>query len=170
MIIKLGENDFDQIYEIINDAAAAYKGIIPEDRWQDPYMSREELKKQIAEGVAFWGYKEDQKIIGVMGIQPKDDLTLIRHAYVRTIQRNRGIGALLLIHLSTIANTPLLIGTWATATWAISFYQKHGFLLLSPDHKNRLLKKYWSIPARQVETSVVLASPDWFKKFGTLEN
>ncbi len=139
----------------------AYRGIIPEDRWHEPYMSREELEKQIGEGVQFWGYTENGEIAGVMGIQFKGDVTLIRHAYTRTSNRSKGIGSKLLNHLRSVATTPLLIGTWADATWAVAFYQKHGFRLLTNQEKNKLLLKYWTIPPRQVETSVVLASPDW---------
>ena len=157
MISRCEQKDFNVIHEIINDGASAYKGIIPVDRWHEPYMSEEELKKQIAEGVQFWCYKDDNTILGVMGIQFKQDVTLIRHAYVRTIKRNKGIGGKLLKHLSEISTTPVLIGTWADATWAVEFYQKHGFRLLPEDEKNKLLHKYWSIPDRQVETSVVLA-------------
>ncbi|MFL7792414.1 MAG: GNAT family N-acetyltransferase [Anaerolineae bacterium] len=152
---KLG--DFEAIYEIVNDAAQAYKGIIPADRWHEPYMGREELQHEIDAGVQFWGYEESGKLIGVMGIQDVQDVTLIRHAYVRTTQRRKGIGGKLLSHLLTLTERPILIGTWAAATWAISFYEKHGFRLVSEEEKNRLLKKYWSIPERQVETSVVLA-------------
>lgn len=161
MISKSEPEDFNDIYDIINDAASAYRGIIPADRWHEPYMPKEELKKQIEEGVQFWRYTEDGKIIGVMGIQFKGDVTLIRHAYVRTTQRNKGIGGKLLKHLRQISATPVLIGTWADAKWAVDFYLKHGFRLVGEDEKNKLLRKYWSIPARQVETSVVLASADW---------
>jgi N-acetylglutamate synthase-like GNAT family acetyltransferase len=161
MIAKCNHADFNEIYNVINDAATAYRGIIPTDAWHEPYMPEEELKKQIEEGVQFWGYKEEGKIIGVMGIQPKGDVTLIRHAYVQTIQRNKGIGGKLLRHLLGITDMPVLIGTWADASWAIEFYQRHGFHLLPMQEKNELLRKYWVIPNRQVETSVVLASPDW---------
>jgi N-acetylglutamate synthase-like GNAT family acetyltransferase len=161
MIRKCEQKDFKEIYNIINDGAAAYRGIIPADRWHEPYMSEEELKKQIDEGVQFWSYIEEGVILGVMGIQFKGDVTLIRHAYVRTSQRNKGIGSKLLAHLSSISRTPVLIGTWADATWAIEFYQKHGFRLLPEGEKNELLRKYWTIPPRQVVTSVVLASADW---------
>jgi N-acetylglutamate synthase-like GNAT family acetyltransferase len=149
------------IYEIINDAASAYKGVIPADRWHEPYMPKEELKTQIEQGVEFWCYKEAEKILGVMGIQDKGDVTLIRHAYVRTIFRNKGIGGKLLENLTTLTNKPVLIGTWAEAEWAIRFYQQHGFRLLSQEEKNKLLAKYWTIPQRQAEASVVLASKDW---------
>jgi N-acetylglutamate synthase-like GNAT family acetyltransferase len=161
MIRKCEERDFKEIYAIINDAAVAYRNVIPADRWHEPYMPEEELQKQIDEGVQFWAYCEEGEISGVMGIQFKGDVTLIRHAYVRTTKRNKGIGSKLLQHLSTIATTPVLIGTWAAANWAIDFYQKYGFRLLPEEEKNELLRKYWSIPARQVETSVVLASADW---------
>lgn len=161
MIEKSVSEDFDTIYEIINDAASAYRGVIPDDRWHEPYMSKEELQKQIEDGVQFWKYTEDNSIIGVMGIQPKEDVTLIRHAYVRTIARKKGVGGKLLEYLRQMASTPILIGTWAEASWAIKFYQKHGFRLLPEDQKNSLLKKYWTIPSRQVETSVVLANDYW---------
>ena len=161
MIRPCEETDFDTIYEIVNDAAQAYKGVIPPDRWHEPYMPREELRHEIDAGVVFWGYEEDGALIGVMGIQPVQDVTLIRHAYVRTARRNQGIGGELLAHLRTLTDRPILIGTWADARWAIRFYKKHGFRLVTPEEKERLLKKYWSIPARQVETSVVLAGPRW---------
>jgi N-acetylglutamate synthase-like GNAT family acetyltransferase len=161
MITKSEKDDFNEIYEIINDASVAYKGIIPADRWHEPYMPKEELEKQICEAVEFWKYIEDGKILGVMGIQFKEDVTLIRHAYVRTTERKKGIGSQLLNHLTTISTTPVLIGTWADAKWAIDFYLKHGFRLLSEQEKNSLLFKYWSVPVRQVETSVVLASENW---------
>jgi N-acetylglutamate synthase-like GNAT family acetyltransferase len=158
MIIQATTGDFNSILDIINDAASAYKGIIPEDRWHEPYMSKEELQTQIEEGVRFWCYHDHDNIIGVMGIQEKSDVTLIRHAYVRTTARNKGVGGELLRHLSTLTRKPILIGTWANATWAINFYKKHGFGLVSHDEKEQLLRKYWTIPLRQVETSVVLAS------------
>jgi N-acetylglutamate synthase-like GNAT family acetyltransferase len=164
MITACEEKDFNEIYEIINDAASAYHGIIPADRWHEPYMTEDELKRQIDEGVQFWSYIEDEKIIGVMGIQLKKDVTLIRHAYVRTIKRKKGIGSRLLKHLCIISTKPILIGTWADANWAIEFYQKHGFRLLPKDEKDNLLRKYWTIPDRQIETSVVLANSDWKSK------
>ena len=127
-------------------------------------MTKEELKRQIDDGIQFWSYVEDGEIIGVMGIQHKDDVTLFRHAYVRTKDRNKGIGGKLLGHLYSISSTPVLIGTWADAEWAIAFYQKHGFRLLPRDQADILLRKYWTISTRQTETSVVLASPDWESK------
>lgn len=162
MIIKSTlPQDFQTIFEIINDASIAYKGIIPADRWKEPYMPEDELKTQINEGVEFWNYVESDQILGVMGIQFKGDVTLIRHAYVRTVARQKGIGGKLLNHLSQLTATPILIGTWKDASWAIRFYEKHQFRLVSEEEKNRLLKTYWSIPERQVETSIVLASSNW---------
>ncbi len=157
MIRQCNDNDFGEIYTIINDAAQAYKGIIPSDRWKEPYMSKEDLRHEIAEGVVFWGYEEDGELIGVMGIQNVQDVTLIRHAYVRTKRRNQGTGSKLLSYLRELTKRPILIGTWADAVWAIRFYEKHGFQSVSREEKERLLRKYWSIPERQVETSVVLA-------------
>jgi len=161
MIFKCEQTDFEEICEIINDAAVAYKDVIPTDRWHEPYMPEEELKIQIEQGVQFWCYKENGEMMGVMGIQDKGDVTLIRHAYVRSIYRNKGIGSKLLAHLASISTTPVLIGTWSDAVWAIRFYQKHGFRLLSKSETETLLQKYWTIPIRQVETSVVLASSNW---------
>jgi GNAT superfamily N-acetyltransferase len=155
--------DFEAIYSIINDAAQAYRGVIPADRWHEPYMPDDELREQIAAGVRFWGYEEWGDLIGVMGIQQVQDVTLIRHAYVRTAQRNRGIGSRLLSLLRRQTTRPILIGTWADAVWAVRFYEKHGFRRVPPEEKDRLLGRYWSIPRRQVETSVVLADQNWFR-------
>ena len=157
MIRKCKKKDFEEIYSIINDAAIAYKGIIPHDRWKEPYMSREELRHEIDDGIVFYGYEEDGKLTGVMGIQDVRDVTLIRHSYVRTAKRGQGIGGRLLSRLRRLTDRPILIGTWADALWAIRFYEKHGFGLVTREEKDRLLKKYWSIPERQIETSVVLA-------------
>jgi N-acetylglutamate synthase-like GNAT family acetyltransferase len=156
MIRKCVDEDFEEVFNIINDAAIAYKGVIPPDQWHDPYMTREELQAQIEDGVRFSCYADNNEIIGVMGIQDKADVALIRHAYVRTKQRKKGIGSLLLHELTKDSKKPILIGTWKAADWAIRFYEKHGFRLVDEDEKDRLLKKYWAIPDRQVETSVVL--------------
>jgi len=156
MIRKGTDEDFEEIFAAINDAAIAYKGVIPPDRWREPYMTKEELQAQLEEGVRFSCYVDNNELIGVMGIQDKADVELIRHAYVRTKQRNKGIGTLLLQELIKDAKKPILIGTWKAAGWAIGFYEKHGFCLVDEEEKNRLLKKYWAIPDRQVETSVVL--------------
>jgi N-acetylglutamate synthase-like GNAT family acetyltransferase len=161
MIRKCDDSDFDAIYQIINEAAEVYKGIIPADRWKEPYMPRDELRHEIDADVQFWGYEEDGELLGVMGIQDVLDVTLIRHAYVRTAEQNKGIGGKLLAHLRTLTSRPILLGTWADATWAIRFYEKHGFRLVTPEEKDRLLKKYWSIPDRQIETSVVLVEENW---------
>ncbi|WP_339821352.1 GNAT family N-acetyltransferase [Paenibacillus sp. FSL R7-0216] len=152
------DQDREDIYLIINDAAQAYKGIIPEDRYHEPYMTWDELLDEINQGVVFWGYEEDNQLLGVMGIQDKREVSLIRHAYVRTLQRKSGIGSKLLTHLMALTNKPILIGTWASADWAIRFYVKNGFHLVSPEEKNQLLRTYWNVPARQIETSVVLSS------------
>jgi GNAT superfamily N-acetyltransferase len=162
-IRSCNESEFEAMYAIINDAAEAYRGIIPADRWQEPYMSEDELRHEINEGVVFWGYEENDELLGVMGIQDVQDVTLMRHAYVRTERRNQGIGGKLLYALRTQAARPVLIGTWAAAVWAVRFYEKYGFRLVTPEEKDRLLKKYWSIPERQVETSVVLADRRWFE-------
>jgi N-acetylglutamate synthase-like GNAT family acetyltransferase len=156
MIRKTTDEDFEEIFNIINDAAIAYKGVIPPDRWHEPYMTKEELQAQIEDGVRFSCYIDNNEIIGVMGTQDKVDVELIRHAYVRTKQRKKGVGSLLLQGLIKDAKKPILIGTWRAAKWAIRFYEKHGFRLVEEEEKNRLLKKYWAIPDRQVETSVVL--------------
>jgi N-acetylglutamate synthase-like GNAT family acetyltransferase len=163
MIRQCDNSEFRIIYEIINDAAQAYKGVIPMDCWKEPYMSKDELRREIDEGVIFWGYyEEDGELVGVTGIQHVQDVTLIRHAYVRTAKRKRGIGGKLLSHLRKQTTRPILIGTWADAIWAIRFYEKHGFRLVSPQEKDRLLRKYWSVPERQIQTSVVLADQKWF--------
>ncbi len=162
MIRDCTAGDFEEIYEIINDAAQAYRGIIPPDRWHEPYMPREELREEIAAGVAFLGYEQDGELTGVMGIQDIQDVTLIRHAYVRSAQRGRGIGGELLARIMDEAARPVLIGTWADAVWAVRFYERHGFKVVSTQEKERLLRKYWSVPGRQIETSVVLADQAWF--------
>jgi len=161
MIRRCEQGDLEAIYEIVNDAAQAYRGVIPADRWHEPYMPREELRGEIEAGVVFWGYEAEGELVGVMGIQDVGDVTLIRHAYVRTACQRKGVGGELLAHLCGLAEKPILIGTWADAEWAIRFYEKHGFRLVTREEKDRLLREYWSIPARQVETSVVLAGPTW---------
>ena len=157
MIRNAALDDFDTIYAIINNAALAYKGVIPDDRWHDPYMTRTELQEQIDSGVKFSCYCEDDVVLGVMGIQDKKEVFLIRHAYVNTASQNKGIGTKLLKELIRNSEKPVLIGTWKAATWAIDFYLKNGFQLVTEREKEVLLKKYWIIPDRQVRTSVVLA-------------
>jgi N-acetylglutamate synthase-like GNAT family acetyltransferase len=156
MIRECNESDFKAIFEIINDAARTYKGVIPADRWHEPYMSVDALRTEIEDGIVFWGFERGGQLVGVMGIQDKGDVTLIRHAYVSSRYQQQGIGKKLLGHLENMTNKPILIGTWAAASWAISFYEKNGYTLVSEAEKKRLLEKYWSIPVRQVETSVVL--------------
>lgn len=142
---------------IINDAAQAYRGVIPPDRWHEPYMPDDELAREIAAGVVFYGYARDARLIGVMGVQPRGEVTLIRHAYVRTDARRGGIGTALLKFLETLTAGPILIGTWADAHWAVDFYRRNGYRLIVGDEKNALLDRYWTIPDRQRDTSVVLA-------------
>ncbi len=162
MIRECVDDDFEAVYEIINDAAEVYRGIIPPDRWHEPYMPREELREEISAGVAFLGYEQDGELAGVMGIQDIQDVTLIRHAYVRTALRGRGIGGVLLARIMDEATRPVLIGTWADAVWAVRFYERHGFKVVPPQQKELLLRKYWNVPDRQIETSVVLADQAWF--------
>jgi N-acetylglutamate synthase-like GNAT family acetyltransferase len=161
MIRRCDDRDFELIWTIINDGAQAYKGIIPADRWTEPYMSQEKLRHEIDAGVVFWGCGKNGTLAGVMGLQEVQDVTLIRHAYVLTGRQRRGIGGSLLSHLLEVAKGPVLIGTWADALWAIHFYEKNGFQLVNSQEKDRLLKKYWTVPQRQIETSVVLADPKW---------
>jgi GNAT superfamily N-acetyltransferase len=153
------DSERSTILEIVNRAAEAYRGVIPADRWREPYMSAEELDREIAAGVAFWGYESDTVLVGVMGIQRVRDVDLIRHAYVLPDSQGRGVGAALLDHLRGLRTRRMLVGTWAAAEWAIRFYTRHGFELTSPEQKTSLLKAYWTIPDRQIETSVVLADP-----------
>lgn len=161
MIRPCRESDFEAIYAIVNDAAAAYRGVIPADCWQQPYMPRDQLRREIEDGVRFLGFEEAGTLAGVMGLQDVRDVTLIRHAYVRAGRQRRGIGAALLSALRAEARAPLLVGTWRDAAWAIRFYEQHGFRLLSPDETDRLLRAYWHVPERQAEVSVVLADPAW---------
>lgn len=153
--------DFEAILAVINDAAQAYRGVIPSDRWHEPYMPAEELEKEIASGVRFWISEDSQRLLGVMGIQDKGDVALVRHAYTATTAQRKGIGTQLLRHVETLASKPMLIGTWADASWAIDFYQRNGYEIVSERDKDRLLRTYWSVPERQIETSVVLADARW---------
>lgn len=148
---------------IVNEAAQAYRGVIPVDRWREPYMPADELVNEIAGGVVFWVAEQEGQLLGVMGIQDKGDVFLVRHAYVApTIQRS-GVGTKLLRHVEGLTDKPILIGTWADASWAIEFYRRNGFIVVPNSHKDRLLQTYWSIPARQIETSVVLADGRWIE-------
>lgn len=165
IIRKSTQADFTSILEVIIAASAAYRSVIPADRWKEPYMPEEELRQEITDGVQFWCAEINQNITGVMGIQSKKDtVALIRHAYVRPEWQGRGIGSALLDHLTRQTSLPLLVGTWADAGWAIRFYQKHGFQLVASHEKDRLLQLYWDVPKRQRETSVVLADQQWFDR------
>ena len=161
MIRRCREDERDDVAAIVNEAAAVYRGVIPDDRWQEPYMPLSELEAEIAAGVEFWGWVDDDggELLGVMGVQPVSDVWLIRHAYVRSSAQGRGIGGELLSWLSDRVDGQLLVGTWAAATWAIGFYERHGFVAVSAAQVAPLLRRYWSIPDRQIETSVVLAKP-----------
>lgn len=162
MIRRCTADDCDRILAIINDAARAYRGVIPDDRWKNPYMSAEELADEIAAGVEFDGYEiGGTGLAGVMGIQPVEDVTLIRHAYVATAHRRSGVGSALLRGLLERQDRPVLIGTWAAAEWAIAFYRRHGFETVPEPRKSELLRHYWTVPKRQIETSVVLADARW---------
>lgn len=149
-----------EILTIVNLAAEAYRGIIPSDRWRQPYMPESELHDEMARGVEFWGFEAQGKLLGVMGIQPVRDVDLIRHAYVLPGHQRLGVGSALIEHLRRTSSRRLLVGTWAAASWAIDFYRRHGFALVAEDERVRLLQTYWNIPQRQIETSVVLASGD----------
>jgi len=161
MIRRCDGGDLEAIWTIINDGAQAYRGVIPSDQWTEPYMPQEEMQGEISDGVVFWGFEDGGELVGVMGIQKVQDVTLIRHAYVRSNWQKRGIGAQLLAHLRGLTCDPILIGTWADAVWAIRFYEKHGFRMVGFADKEGLLKTYWKISERQRETSVVLADSKW---------
>jgi GNAT superfamily N-acetyltransferase len=159
MIQCCTDNDVSAIDAIINEAAGAYRGVIPADCWHEPYMKRSDLVAEIAAGVQFWGWHDAGVLVGVMGLQRVRDVTLIRHAYVRPSHQGRGVGGALLTRLKAETAGPLLVGTWASAQWAIRFYERHGFRLVGGGEKDRLLDTYWNISSRQRETSVVLTRP-----------
>ncbi|MFL5401814.1 MAG: GNAT family N-acetyltransferase [Gemmatimonadales bacterium] len=164
MVIRMREEaDFAAMLAIVNDAARAYRGVIPVDRWHEPYMSADELASEIAQGVVFWVAEQDGGLVGLMGIQDKGDVALVRHAYVAPTTQRGGVGTRLLRHVAGLTDKPILIGTWAAASWAIEFYRRNGFTVVPRVDKDRLLRTYWSIPARQVETSVVLADGRWME-------
>jgi N-acetylglutamate synthase-like GNAT family acetyltransferase len=155
--------DLPAMLTIINDAARAYRGVIPTDRWHEPYMSADELTQEIADGVVFWVAEQEGRLSAVMGIQDKGDVALVRHAYVASTVQRTGVGTTMLRHVEKLTDKPILIGTWASASWAVDFYVRNGFSLLPTSESSRLLKTYWSIPARQIETSVVLANGRWME-------
>ena len=163
MIRKSVDNDFTAMLAIINDAARAYRGVIPADRWHEPYMPADELSVEIANGVVFWVAEREGQLAGLMGIQDKGEVALVRHAYVAPDTQKTGVGTTLLRHVQSLTDKPILIGTWAAAAWAIEFYRRNGFTVVSITQKDHLLRKYWSIPVRQIETSVVLADRRWME-------
>ena len=157
MIRQCEPAESEAICEVINDAASAYRGVIAPDCWNEPYMPRDELRHEMEHGVVFWGFHEDDRLVGVMGLQHVGDVALIRHAYTGTASQGRGIGAALLAHLRRQTDRPMLVGTWKAATWAVRFYERHGFRLVPADQKDELLRRYWTVPDRQIVESVVLA-------------
>jgi N-acetylglutamate synthase-like GNAT family acetyltransferase len=163
LVRKSAEADLPSIFAIVNAAAQAYRGVIPMDRWHEPYMPKDELVREIAQGVIFWVAEEEGVLLGVMGIQDKGAVALVRHAYVAPTTQRKGVGTRLLRYVQSLADKPILIGTWADASWAIEFYRRNGFTLVPDSHKNHLLRTYWSIPERQIETSVVLADRRWME-------
>jgi GNAT superfamily N-acetyltransferase len=163
------DDERPEILAIVNAAAEAYRGVIPADRWHEPYMPASELDREISAGVVFWVYEPDGAIVGTMGIQPVRDVDLIRHAYVLPGNQRQGVGSSLIGHLRSLSKRRMLVGTWAAAEWAVSFYQRHGFELVSPERKTALLKSYWTVPDRQIETSVVLANPPMLEERGQPE-
>jgi GNAT superfamily N-acetyltransferase len=158
-IRRCGDEDLATMLAIVNAAALAYRGVIPADRWHEPYMPEAELRSEIAAGVEFWGFESDDGLLGIMGVQAVRDVDLIRHAYVRPAGQRQGVGAKLIAHFRRHSARRMLVGTWAAASWAIEFYQRNGFELVAPDTAATLLRIYWTIPARQIATSVVLANP-----------
>jgi N-acetylglutamate synthase-like GNAT family acetyltransferase len=163
MIRRCSDSDLETILEVINDGAQAYRGSIPDDLWHEPYMPLEELRNEVEKGVRFFGLERDGRLLGVMGLQDRGDVDLIRHAYVRTQAQRTGVGTRLLQHVESSSERPILVGTWAAASWAISFYERNGYTPAPKEEADRLLKTYWTIPERQVETSVVLANEAWWK-------
>ena len=153
--------DVPAIFAIVNDAAQAYRGVIPADRWHEPYMPMDELEREIAAGIEFWIAAEGTQMLGVMGMQDKGEVALVRHAYTASAAQRKGVGSELLRHIERLTAKPILIGTWADAKWAIAFYQRNGYTVVSHADKEQLLRKYWSIPVRQIDTSVVLANRRW---------
>jgi N-acetylglutamate synthase-like GNAT family acetyltransferase len=163
LIRRAEEADMPATFAIINEAAQAYRGVIPDDRWHEPYMPMDELESEIARGITFCVAEDEGRVLGLMGMQDRGDVLLVRHAYVAAATQGKGVGSKLLRHVEALASTPILIGTWADASWAVAFYQRNGYTVVAPDEKERLLRTYWSIPERQIETSVVLADRRWME-------
>jgi len=166
LIRKSREAEFAAILAIINAAAQVYRGVIPVDRWHEPYMPPEELAKEIANEIVFWVAEQDGRLLAVMGMQDKGEVALVRHAYVAPAAQRKGVGTSLLRHVQGLTHKPVLIGTWAAASWAIDFYLRNGFAVVAQADKDSLLRKYWSVPTRQIETSVVLADARWMADQG----
>ena len=164
IIRKAFGTDREEMFAIINDGAQAYRGVIPADRWHEPYMPMEELERELAAGIVFWAAENAGRMLGVMGMQDKGEVALVRHAYVASSVQKKGVGTALLRRVAGLTAKPILIGTWAAASWAIDFYRRNGFTVVSPEEKERLLRTYWSIPLRQIETSVVLADRRWMER------
>ncbi len=168
MLRRCSPGDFEAIHAVINDAAQAYRGVIARDCFKEPYMAHEELRAEIASGVDFWGIEEGGQLSSVMGLQNLAGVSLIRHAYTRTLRQGKGLGTALLAHLRTRTDSPMLVGTWKAAEWALAFYQRRGFRLVPDAEKPRLLRRYWTVPERQIEESVVLAEERWFANPGKI--
>jgi GNAT superfamily N-acetyltransferase len=160
-IRTLLDTDLGAALTIVNEAAQAYRGVIPADQWRDPYMSEDKFREAIADDTLFWVAEDDGRLLAVMGIQDKREVALVRHAYVRPALQRHGVGTMLLRHVTALTDKPVLIGTWAAAVWAIEFYQRNGFVIVPLVQKELLLRRYWSISARQIETSVVLGDRRW---------
>lgn len=166
MIRECRPAEFDDICVVINDAAATYRGVIAGDCWKDPYMSAEELQHEMDDAVRFWGFFDGERLLAVMGLQHVGDVALIRHAYTSTASQGTGIGTALLAHLRGRTDRPMLVGTWKAAIWAVRFYQRRGFRLVTAPQKDALLRRYWTVSERQIEESVVLADARWFEASG----
>lgn len=163
LIRKSVEADLAPIFAVVNEAAQAYRGVIPADRWHEPYMPMAELLREIADGIVFWVAEDEGRVLGTMGIQDKGAVALVRHAYVAPTAQRKGVGTRLLRHVEGLAGKPILMGTWADASWAIEFYRQNGYTVVPDNDKDRLLRTYWSIPERQIQTSVVLADRRWME-------
>ena len=157
MISEYKKTDTSKILHIINEASLKYKGVIPDNCWNEPYMSEQELIGEFNDGVRMYGYHNNNTLIGVIGIQKVKDVILIRHAYTLSSYQGKGVGSALLEYLlKKYKNSRLLVGTWKNATWAIQFYKKFDFILRTKEETALLLKKYWKIPTKQIKNSIVL--------------
>ena len=166
MIRDCGLRDFDAMLDIVNQAAEAYRAFVPAEEWKDPYMPEEELRQDLAAGVRFVGWEQEGGLVGIMGSQPVCDVALIRHAYVRPEWQRHSIGSALLGELRRRTQQPMLVGTWAASSWAIRFYEKHGFHGVPDARREALLRRYWTVPEAQIAASVVLADVEWWRQQG----